>query len=233
MSMKVHSIGRTVKIIRPYSVEQKSGRNGVFESRMVMWSFVTDRDYRQATTNTDGTVTQERHPDFFACRATGPIADLFNRYCSATKKDENGNDKLASRRIAIEGHLEKYNATRTEQVQLNNGQIIQVALPEEREIVVVESIEFLDANPVKNNTGTTATIVQTQPIMSAQPVMNVQPVMNAQPIMNAQPVAQVVTNGQVVMQPVANGQTVVQTVAEDIPVAPVVEQGTNEEQAPF
>lgn len=186
MSMKVHAIGRTVKIIRPYAVEQRNGRNGMFESRMVMWTLATDRDYRQATTNADGTVTQERHTDFFACRATGPIAELFNRYCSATKKDENGNDKLVSRRIAIEGHLEKYQATRTEQVQLNNGQIIQISLPEEREIVVVESIEFLDANPInKANNGATATatIVQAQTVdTNVQPTVqtvNVQPTVQA------------------------------------------------------
>lgn len=213
MSMKVHAIGRTVKIIRPYAVAQQTGRNGAFESRMVMWTLATDRDYRQATTNADGTVTQERHTDFFACRATGPIADLFNRYCSATKKDENGNDKLASRRIAIEGHLEKYKATRTEQVQLNNGQIIQISLPEEREVVVVESIEFLDANPVKNNAGTTATatIVEQPVTQTVAPVAPVQPVT------------------QTVAQPVV--QTVA-PVAETIPVAPVAGNVTAE-MAPF
>lgn len=214
MSMKVHAIGRTVKIIRPYAVEQMTGRNGAFESRMVMWTLATDRDYRQATTNADGTVTQERHTDFFACRATGPIADLFNRYCSATKKDENGNDKLASRRIAIEGHLEKYNATRTEQVQLNNGQIIQISLPEEREVVVVESIEFLDANPVKNNAGTTATAT---PV--AQPVTQ-----TVAPVAPVQPVAQTVA--QPVVQAVA-------PVAETIPVAPVAPGAVTAEMAPF
>jgi hypothetical protein len=195
MSMKIHAIGRTVKILRPYAVEQKPGRNGVFESRMVMWTLATDRDYRQATTNTDGSVTQERHTDFFACRATGPIADLFAKYCNAMKKDENGNDKLVSRRIAIEGHLEKYNATRTEQVQLNNGQIIQVTLPEEREVVVVESIEFLDANPSKSNAGTTATatIVQAQPVMNAQPAQAVAPVAQAVESIPVVPVAGAVT----------------------------------------
>lgn len=196
MSMKIHAIGRTVKILRPYAVEQKTGRNGVFESKMVMWTLATDRDYRQATTNADGSVTQERHTDFFACRATGPIADLFAKYCNAMKKDENGNDKLVSRRIAIEGHLEKYNATRTEQVQLNNGQIIQVTLPEEREVVVVESIEFLDANPSKSNAGTTATatIVQAQPVMNAQPIaQTVAPVAQAVESIPVAPVAGAVT----------------------------------------
>ena len=209
MSMKIHAIGRTVKILKPYAVEQKTGRNGNFESRMVMWTLATDRDYRQATTNADGSVTQERHTDFFACRATGPIADLFAKYCNAMKKDENGNDKLVSRRIAIEGHLEKYNATRTEQVQLNNGQIIQVALPEEREVVVVESIEFLDANPSKSNAGTTATAT----------------IVQAQPVMNAQPIAQAVA-------PVAQAVAPVAQAVESIPVAPVAGAVTAE-VAPF
>ena len=169
--MKIHAIGRTARIIKPYAVEQRNGRNGAFESRMVMFSLATDRDYRQAVTNADGTISQERHTDFFACRATGPIADLFAKYCSAMKKDENGNDKLVSRRIYIEGHLEKYNAKRTEQVQLSNGQIVQIELPEEREVVVVESIEFLDANPTKNNNGTTAqAVVVAQPVAQALPV---------------------------------------------------------------
>lgn len=196
MSMKIHAIGRTVKILKPYAVEQRTGRNGNFESRMVMWTLATDRDYRQAVTNADGTISQERHTDFFACRATGPIADLFAKYCNAVKKDENGNDKLVSRRIAIEGHLEKYNATRTEQVQLNNGQIIQVSLPEEREVVVVESIEFLDANPSKSNAGTTATatIVQAQPVMNAQPIAQaVAPVAQAVESIPVAPVAGAVT----------------------------------------
>lgn len=194
MSMKIHAIGRTVKILKPYAVEQRTGRNGNFESRMVMWTLATDRDYRQAVTNADGTISQERHTDFFACRATGPIADLFAKYCNAVKKDENGNDKLVSRRIAIEGHLEKYNATRTEQVQLNNGQIIQVSLPEEREVVVVESIEFLDANPTKNNAGTTATVIQAQPVMNAQPIAQaVAPVAQAVESIPSAPIAGAVT----------------------------------------
>lgn len=193
MSMKIHAIGRTVKILRPYAVEQKSGRNGNFESRMVMWTLATDRDYRQAVTNEDGTISQERHTDFFACRATGPIADLFAKYCNAVKKDENGNDKLVSRRIAIEGHLEKYNAQRTEQVQLNNGQIIQITLPEEREVVVVESIEFLDANPTKSNSGTTATVIQAQPVAPVQAVAPVAPVAPVAEVLPVAPVAQAVT----------------------------------------
>jgi len=190
MSMKVHAIGRTARIIKPYAVTQRDGRNGAFESRMVMFSLATDRDYKQSVTNADGTITQERHTDFFACRATGPIADLFNQYCSANKVDENGQNKLVSRRIAIEGHLEKYQATRKEQIQANvGGQIVTLAvdLPEEREVVVIESIEFLDANPVNQANAqaqaTTATVVatatQNAQSISATPVVN-----NATPVVN-------------------------------------------------
>lgn len=211
MSVKIHTIGRTARIIRPYAVEQRNGRNGAFESRMVMFSIATDREYRQAVTNADGTISQERKTDFFACRATGPIADLFAKYCSATKKDENGNDKLVSRRIAIEGHLEKYPATRTETLALPDGKQVQVNLPEEREIIVVESIEFLDANPVKNNAGTTTAVVAT-PVQAVAPV--------------AQAVAPI---AQTVQQAVAP----VQAVAPQAVAVPVAPQAVNGEAYPF
>lgn len=175
MSMNAYAIGRTAKIIKPYAVTQRNGRNGTFESRMVMFSLATDRDYQQSVTHEDGSITQERHTDFFPCRATGPIADLFNKFCSATKKDENGNDKLVSRRLLVQGHFEKYQATRTETVQANvNGQVVQlqVNLPEDREILVVEKITFLDANPSNQNNGQAqATVVaQTANVAQATPV---------------------------------------------------------------
>ena len=194
MSVKIHTIARTARIIRPYSVEQRNGRNGAFESRMVMFSIATDREYRQAVTNADGTISQERKTDFFACRATGPIADLFAKYCSATKKDENGNDKLVSRRIAIEGHLEKYQATRTETLALPDGKQVQVQLPEEREIIVVESIEFLDANPVKSNAGNTAVVAT--PVAVAPVAQAVAPVQAVAPQAVAVPVVPQAVNGE-------------------------------------
>ena len=160
-------IGRTAKIVKPYEAVQRTGRNGAFESKMVMFSIATDRDYKSTVTNADGTISQERKTDFFVCRATGPIADLFNKYCSAIKED----GKLVSRRLYIQGHLEKYQATRTEQVQLPNGQVIQVNLPEEREVIVVESIEFLDANPVKTQAQVAqviATVPQTPQALQPQ-----------------------------------------------------------------
>jgi hypothetical protein len=170
MSVKISTVARTVKILKPYTAEQRNGKNGTFLSKMVMFTIASDREYKQAITKADGTVEQGRKTDFFACRATGPVADLFNQYCSATKKDENGNDKLISRRLLIEGHLEKYQAERKEQVDVN-GQVYEFALPEEREVIVVESIQFLDANPATKNTASaqpvaTATAVQAVPVQA-------------------------------------------------------------------
>ena len=162
MSINVSTIARTVRIIKPYANVQRNGRNGVWNSESVMFSIATDREYKSTVTHDDGTVGQERKTDFYACRATGPIADLFNKYCSAMKKDENGNDKLVSRRLLVEGHFEKYPATRTETIQANvNGQTVQlqVNLPEDREILVVEKITFLDANPSTQNQNGQATVV--------------------------------------------------------------------------
>jgi len=232
MSMKVYGIGRTVRIIRPYKVEVRNGKNGNFESRMVMWTLATDREYTQAVTKPDGTVAQERVTDFVICRATGPVADRFNQYCSAMKKDENGNDKLVSRRLLVEGHLERYSSTRTQQVQFDNGMIANVSLPEDREIIVVESIQFLDADPVKakaSATTATGTIVQNattaQTVPMATPVQNVaQPVQNATPVANAVPVQNVAP-----AQPVANAIPV-QNVAQ--PEVPVV-TNVSSEVAPF
>lgn len=167
MSMNVSTIARTVRIIKPYSNVQRTGRNGVWNSESVMFSIATDREYKSTVTHDDGTVGQERKTDFFACRATGPIARLFNQYCSAMKTDEQGNQKLVSRRLYIKGHLENYQADRDEVIQIEGlPQPVQVKLPDTRTIVVVESIEFLDADPVKKANAQ----AQATPVAYAQPI---------------------------------------------------------------
>jgi len=183
MSLEAHAIGRTAKILSPYKVTQRTGKNGAFESKMVMWSLATDRDYKQSVQKEDGSIAQEYATDFIACKATGPVADLFSKYCSATKVDENGNEKLVSRRLYVSGHIEKYKATRDETIQFEDGGVlkqIQVSLPEEREILVVEKIKFLDANPIQqqNQTATTATatVVSATPVAQAQAQQVVQTV---------------------------------------------------------
>ena len=171
MSVNVTTIARTVRIIKPYANVQRNGRNGVWNSESIMFSIATDREYKSTVTHDDGTVGQERKTDFYACRATGPIARLFNQYCSATKTDEQGNQKLVSRRLYIKGHLETYQSERDEVIQIEGcPQPVQVKLPDTRTIIVVESIEFLDADPVKKaNAQAQATPVAT-PVAYAQPI---------------------------------------------------------------
>jgi len=192
MSANVYGVFRTAKIIKPYSVDQRNGKNGTFESRMIMFSVATDREYRHAVTKEDGSVVQERQTDFYALRATGPIADTLAKYASAMRTDDNGNQKLVSRRMLIKGHLETYPATRKETISaVVNGQTVQLAveLPEERKIIVAESIEFLDANPTGNNsnanagTAVTATVVG-QPT-PATPVVNATTATPATPVVGA------------------------------------------------
>lgn len=181
MSLKYHVIGRTAKILKDYEAVQRQGKNGTFESKMIMFSIATDREYKQSVTQSDGSIKQERATDFWTCRATGPVADLFNKYCNTKKYDEQGNQKLVSRRIALEGHLEKYKAERkvTLPATINGTQYnITGNVPEEREILVVESIEFLDANPSNNNGGsaTTATEVSAVTVVAPAEQSNVQAV---------------------------------------------------------
>jgi hypothetical protein len=233
MALEFHGIFRTSRVVKEENV-QRTGRNGVFESKYVMFQGASDRPYKQAVSHQDGTVTQERQPDFFTFKMSGGLYDTWKKYCDS-KKIVDGKEKLVSRRLYLAGHAETYNATRKEIVQANvNGQLIQIAveLPETRTIYVVEKFEFLDANPInKENTvanGTVATAVPT--VAPAQPVVmpTVAPAQTAtiaQPAqpMIAQPVAMPVAP---VAQTVAQPQTIAQPT-----VAPVAQY--SEEVAPF
>ena len=154
------------------------GRNGAFNSESVMFSIATDREYKSTVQHADGTVAQERKTDFYACRATGPIARLFSQYCSATKIDANGNEKLVSRRLYIKGHLETYDNIRNEEIGFNyNGQNLTVNAPikeSNKIIIVVDSIEFLDADPVKKMNAQ-ATAPQAQAYAQPAPQVYAQP----------------------------------------------------------
>ncbi len=185
MSMQFYAVVRTARITHPYSNVNRPGRNGTFESKMVMLSGASDRDYKHSVQNADGTVTQERQSDFFNLRFGGPLADTANKYLCAV--DSNG--KLISRRILVRGHVETYPSERESVVQfVDNGVTKQLAvkLPETRQVYVVENFEFLDANPVNKNSTPTATVVTGAPV--AQPVQSA-PVAQAQPVQSA-PVAQ-------------------------------------------
>lgn len=194
MSVNITTIARTVRILKPYKLEQKMGRNGAFNSESVMFSIATDREYKSTVQHADGTVAQERKTDFYACRATGPIARLFSQYCSATKIDENGNEKLVSRRLYIKGHLETYDNIREEQIAFNyGGQQLTVNAPikeSNKIIIVVDSIEFLDADPVKKMNAQAQATPQATAMPYAQVYAQPAPQVYTAPEMPAVPMAQ-------------------------------------------
>lgn len=188
MAMQFYAVVRTARITHPYSNVTRQGRNGAFESKMVMISAASDRDYKHSVQNADGTVTQERQSDFFNLRFGGPLADNAAKYLCAV--DSNG--KLISRRILVRGHIETYQAERESVVQfVDNGVTKQlgVKLPETRQVYVVENFEFLDANPVNKNSAPTATVVTGAPV--AQSVQSAPIAQPAQPAPVAQPQAPV------------------------------------------
>ena len=151
---------RTVKITNPY--QERQGKNGTFAT--INFVVATDREYKQCVTKADGTVVQERKPDFFLCRATGGTAKAIADYASATKIDANGQVKLISRRMEIKGHLETYDATRNEIINIPNVGQVSVDLPNTNTILIVDHVEFIDANPnsaqpTANGTVAQATII--------------------------------------------------------------------------
>lgn len=160
MSYSITAVVRTASILKDYEAVQRTGRNGTFESKSIMYSVASDRDYKSSITKEDGSVSQERKTDFLAMRASGPIANSLNQYCNTKNQD----GKLISRRLLVYGHLETYQTTRkiTQRIAVEGKEYdATFDVPETRTIIVVEKFEFLDANPVKNASNATTTSVAT------------------------------------------------------------------------
>ena len=197
--------GRTVSIVKPYKEEVRKGNNGDFTSKEIFFKVACDRDYKVTRTE-NGKTIQEYPTDFFLVKATGELANIFNKYATATKDD----GKLQSRHILIEGSLETYRKDRKvaydKQVNIG-GNLYQIkdefTVPDTPVIIVADKIRFLDSAP--------QTQAQTQ-ATSAPVVTAVAPVAPAvAPVMPAQ--------AQVVQAPVV--APAVQTVAPvaEVPVA--------------
>ena len=217
---------RTVSIVRPLKVETKQGANGTFESKDILVRIAVNRDYKVTRTENGKTVS-EYPTDFWLCKLTGNLAQIFADNCCATKED----GKLISRHLLLSGSFENYTNTRkvhvTPQVNIG-GQLYQLELDVDvpnnnNTIFVADGITFLDSNPVKAqaNTAPAVTVAVATPVAQvAQPV--------AQP---ATPVAQPAP----VAQPVQVVAPVAQPVAVAMETAPVVEAGFSAtgETAPF
>ena len=121
------------------------------EFKVISFSVATTRNYLQ-TKKVDGKVVLDengkavkyRESDFIMCEARGRIADLINDYFNL--KDENG--KLISRRLFLEGHIQVDKVTVEQAVQIEGiDQPVYIELEKTITKFIVDSIEFLDANP--------------------------------------------------------------------------------------
>ena len=207
--MKVVMDARTVAIVKDLTIEQRSGINGSFESKEVLFRIAVDRDYK-VTKYENGQPVQSNPTDFFLAKATGNIAQAFADHCTAKK--ENG--KLASRHLLLTGAFETYQKDRivTQTVPVNfSGQTynidVSLSVPDTNYIFVVESMKFLDRPQNAQGNGNTQTLSVGTPVLAGTAPQGA-------------PVA--VPVGQVPVAPVAQAPQA--PIASQVPVAPVAPQ---------
>ncbi len=151
--MNVTMIGRTAKVVRSYSCEERQGRNGSFESKSILFSFACDRKYR-TTTVVNGQQRTDSPTDFWLVKFVGAAAEKMNQYATAKKPD----GSLISRYMYLEGTFETYKSTKPIKgtmhgVNCGNGQTMDVngqLVPDgsgiTQVIFVVDYFWFLDSN---------------------------------------------------------------------------------------
>lgn len=149
MALRVISDGRTVSIVSPFEVVKRNGTNGEFEQKSILFKVAFKRNYKQNLQKADGSTERGYGTDFLLVKATGEVAEAFNKNCTAT----NAEGKLISRHILIDGRLETYSKPRPINVQANiNGQLynIQTEVPNSSNMILVaDQITYLDSNPNK------------------------------------------------------------------------------------
>lgn len=164
---------RTVSIVRDLQVEQRTGANGTFESKSILFRIAVDRPYK-VTRQENGKTISENPTDFWLAKATGNVAQAIADYCTAKKED----GKLASRRLLLNGNFENYNSPRKIKATLpvTIGGVMynvegEVEVPNNTStIFIVSEFKFLDSNPQnRQNTGTTVTPAVATPVGQAQP----------------------------------------------------------------
>ena len=224
---------RTVSIVKPFKVETKQGVDGPFESKSIMVRIAANRDYKRPRTE-NGKTTYEYPTDFWLAKFTGSTAEAFNKYCTDTKED----GKLISRHLLLEGAMENYIGVRKEHVSPLvdvKGELLQlemdVELNERNTIFIVDSMTFLDSQPVKpqSTTGTVVTAAVVTPVsQSGTPVTQV--------VHPVTPTAQGATPVVIPSspQPVAV-PTAAQSVTVSVETPPVIDEGFSAEggTAPF
>ena len=197
MALKFYMDARTVSIVTPYKEEQVNGANGEYTRKSILFKVATNHRYKSTTP--DG--KKEYQSDFFLVRASGGVAETFNKLCGSLKKPDG---KHWSRKVLIEGTEENYTKTvnkTLKDVEID-GKLYDLTVPEnvERNILIAESITFLDPHPdaLKNADGVSGKVVATPsatatPVSAtpaqAEPVQPQASVQQAEPVVPVAPVA--------------------------------------------
>lgn len=147
--LKGQMVARTAWMGKLNSFAREDGT----EFKVISFSVATTRNYLQ-TKKVDGKVVLDengkavkcRESDFILCEARGRLADLVNEYFNI--KDENG--KLISRRLYLEGHIQVDKVTVEQGIEIEGiDQPVYVELEKTVTKFIVDNIEFLDSNPMK------------------------------------------------------------------------------------
>lgn len=122
------------------------------EFKTIMFSVATNREYLQTKVDENGKVITDeegkpvkvRQSDFFSCKATNRLAELVDRNLNIRKED----GKINSRLIQLWGHLETAKVTVETGLSIDGiDETVYVDIEKTVTTFIVESIEFLDANP--------------------------------------------------------------------------------------
>lgn len=193
---RTNAIARTVWV-KDLQVEKRQGPNGEYESKTILFRVASDRNYKR-TVIKDGKQVEERPTDFLLCRANGALAQIIADNCSA--KD---GDKIISRHLYLDGHIEMYQSERSFKFEnlpvAINGATYNLNVDTKQKvndsIFVVDEMEFLDKKPTPTTqaggvtvSGVSVTPVNVQPVAQVAPVANVAPVNVApQPVVMSAP----------------------------------------------
>jgi len=198
MATDIVSVCRTVSIIKDYSETERTGANGDFTQKQVIFKVASGREYKQNIVGKDGKVTKGYETDFWLVKAVGNTATSFWENCGQFKTAEG---KHKSRLIKIVGRLESYSKPRNVTLNANiGGQMYEVKGAVEETnlpILIADRIQFLDSNPNRQQTAADipvvatpvatpvegAQVAATQPTQPTQPVQVVQPQTQAQQVM--------------------------------------------------
>ena len=155
--LKGQMVARTAWMGKLNSFAREDGT----EFKVISFSVATTRNYLQ-TKKVDGKVVLDengkavkyRESDFILCEARGRLAELVNEYFNI--KDENG--KLISRRLYLEGHIQVDKVTVEQGIEIEGiDQPVYVELEKTVTKFIVDNIEFLDSNPMKEKSTPVAT----------------------------------------------------------------------------